>query len=200
MRICFAPASVAGALLLAACAGDGAPSASNAGQPASATEPTRSRCFRPSQVNGWRAGDRDVVYVRTDVRRVFRMQLMGPCPDVNWAQGIGIEARGSSWICSGIDATITRAAGNSRDLTSRSYTRPERATARIPVVRVSPSVYDALGPSVTVTGDRGSVTLPAIIADIADDVVWLPGNSVGRGVLAGIGLPGSTVTLKGADA
>jgi NADH-quinone oxidoreductase subunit G len=74
-----------------------------------------------------------------------------------------------------------------------------RATARIPVVRLSPSMYDELGPSVTVTGERGSVTLPAVIADIADDVVWLPGNSVGRGVLADIGLPGSTVTLKGAE-
>ncbi len=75
-----------------------------------------------------------------------------------------------------------------------------RATARLPVVRVGPSVYDALGPSVTVTGDRGSVTLPAVIADLADDVVWLPANSTGRGVLADVGLPGSTVTLKGAEA
>ena len=74
-----------------------------------------------------------------------------------------------------------------------------RATARLPVVRVGPSVYDALGPSVTVTGDRGSVTLPAVIANLADDVVWLPANSTGRGVLADVGLPGSTVTLKGAD-
>jgi NADH-quinone oxidoreductase subunit G len=73
-----------------------------------------------------------------------------------------------------------------------------RATARVPVVRVSPTVYDALGPAVTVTGDRGSVTLPAVVADIADDVVWLPGNSFGRGLLADVGLPGSTVTLKGA--
>jgi NADH-quinone oxidoreductase subunit G len=74
-----------------------------------------------------------------------------------------------------------------------------RATARMPVARVSATVYDALGPAVTVTGDRGSVTLPAVVADIADDVVWLPGNSFGRGLLADIGLPGSTVTLKGAD-
>jgi NADH-quinone oxidoreductase subunit G len=74
-----------------------------------------------------------------------------------------------------------------------------RATARMPVVRVSASVYDALGPSITVTGDRGSVTLPAVIADIDDDVVWLPANSTGRGLLADVGLPGSTVTLKGAD-
>jgi NADH-quinone oxidoreductase subunit G len=74
-----------------------------------------------------------------------------------------------------------------------------RATARMPIVRVSATVYDALGPSITVTGDRGSVTLPAVIAEIADDVVWLPANSTGRGLLADVGLPGSTVTLKGAE-
>ncbi len=74
-----------------------------------------------------------------------------------------------------------------------------RATARPPVVRVSASVFDALGPIITVSGPRGSVTLPAEVTDLADDVVWLPGNSFGRGVLADVGLPGSTVTLKGAD-
>ena len=74
-----------------------------------------------------------------------------------------------------------------------------RATARLPIVRVSAAVYDALGPSITVIGDRGSVTLPAVIAEIADDVVWLPTNSTGRGLLADVGLPGSTVTLRGAD-
>ena len=74
-----------------------------------------------------------------------------------------------------------------------------RETSRMPVVRVSPSVYDAFGPTITVTGERGSVTLPAVVADIADDVVWLPANSTGRGVLADVGLPGGTVTVKGAQ-
>ena len=74
-----------------------------------------------------------------------------------------------------------------------------RATARMPVARVSANVYDALGPSITLTGDRGSVTLPAVIAEMADDVVWVPANSTGRGLLADVGLPGSTVTLKGAE-
>ncbi len=73
-----------------------------------------------------------------------------------------------------------------------------RATARVAVARVSANVYDSLGPSVTITGDRGSVTLPAVIAEIDDDVVWVPMNSSGRGLLADVGLPGSTVTLKGA--
>ena len=74
-----------------------------------------------------------------------------------------------------------------------------RATARMPVARVSANVYDALGPSITLTGDRGSVTLPAVIAEMGDDVVWVPANSTGRGLLADVGLPGSTVTLKGAE-
>ena len=50
----------------------------------------------------------------------------------------------------------------------------------------------------TITGDRGSVTLPVEITDIADDTVWVPANSFGRGVLADLASPGSQVTVKGA--
>ncbi len=75
-----------------------------------------------------------------------------------------------------------------------------RATGRAPVVRVSRTAYAAVGPTVTVTGDRGSVTMPAEPADLADDVVWVPAGSFGRGVLADLASPGSRVTVKGADA
>jgi NADH-quinone oxidoreductase subunit G len=75
-----------------------------------------------------------------------------------------------------------------------------RATARKPVARVSRSVYDTVGSTVCVTGDRGSMTLPAEVADIVDGVVWVPANSSGRGVLAELASPGTTVTVKGADA
>ena len=75
-----------------------------------------------------------------------------------------------------------------------------RRTGRVPVARVSPATYDSLGQSVTITGDRGSVTLPAEIADdIADGTVWVPANSFGAGVLADLASPGSRVTLKGAN-
>jgi NADH-quinone oxidoreductase subunit G len=82
-----------------------------------------------------------------------------------------------------------------------------RATARRPVALLSrasyESVFGMLEPQddqlATVTGDRGSVTLPVVVTDLPDDVVWLPGNSFGRGLLAEVGLPGSTVTLKGAQ-
>ena len=56
------------------------------------------------------------------------------------------------------------------------------------------------GPTVTLTGDRGSVTLPAQPADLDDGVVWVPANSFGNGVLADLASPGSRVTVaKGSD-
>jgi NADH-quinone oxidoreductase subunit G len=75
------------------------------------------------------------------------------------------------------------------------------ATGRAAVARLSPAAYDAHGPIVTLTGDRGSVTLPAEPADLDDDVVWVPANSFGTGVLAGLASPGSRVTIaKGVQA
>ncbi|MDX6359240.1 MAG: NADH-quinone oxidoreductase subunit, partial [Nocardioidaceae bacterium] len=74
------------------------------------------------------------------------------------------------------------------------------ATARTPVCRVSGQAAAALGPMVTLTGDRGSVTLPVEVADdLADDIVWVPANSVGNGVLADLASPGSGVRVKGTD-
>ena len=37
------------------------------------------------------------------------------------------------------------------------------------------------------------------VNDIVDGVVWVPANTVGNGVLAGLASPGTTVTVKGAD-
>jgi NADH-quinone oxidoreductase subunit G len=74
------------------------------------------------------------------------------------------------------------------------------ATARTPVCRVSSRVAESLGAMVTLEGDRGSITLPVEVTDdIADDVVWVPANSTGNGVLADLASPGSGVRLKGAD-
>ena len=56
------------------------------------------------------------------------------------------------------------------------------------------------GATVTLTGDRGEWTLPAEVADVPDDVVWVPANSSGNGVLADLASPGSRVTVKGAEA
>ena len=73
--------------------------------------------------------------------------------------------------------------------------RAYASTARPAVVKVSQAVYDRMGSRLVVTGDRGSVTLSAEVADLPDDVVWLPANSFGRGVLADVASPGSGVDL-----
>jgi NADH-quinone oxidoreductase subunit G len=74
-----------------------------------------------------------------------------------------------------------------------------RATARRAVARVGQSVFDACGPTVTLTGDRGEWTLPAEVADLPAGVVWVPANNLGHGVLADLASPGSRVTVKGAN-
>ncbi|MEZ5094136.1 NADH-quinone oxidoreductase subunit G [Nocardioides sp.] len=74
-----------------------------------------------------------------------------------------------------------------------------RATARPAVARLSAATAADLGDRVTITGDRGSMTLPVEVADdMVDGVVWVPANSVGDGVLADLASPGSRVTVKGA--
>ena len=84
-----------------------------------------------------------------------------------------------------------------------------RATARTPVARINRAMYESVfgmletqpgaEQHATITGDRGSVTLPVVVANMPDGVVWLPARSFGRGVLAELASPGSTVTLKGAS-
>jgi len=70
------------------------------------------------------------------------------------------------------------------------------ATARPVVALLSAKNVQRLGVTVTLTGDRGSMTLPTAAADLADDVVWVPSNSVGRGVLADLASPGSSVEVR----
>ncbi|GAA3655451.1 NADH-quinone oxidoreductase subunit G [Nocardioides ginsengisoli] len=75
-----------------------------------------------------------------------------------------------------------------------------KATARTPVALVTRADFDAHGPTVTLTGDRGSMTLPAEICDdLVDGVVWVPAGSVGNGVLADLASPGTRVTISGAE-
>ena len=76
-----------------------------------------------------------------------------------------------------------------------------KATARTPVALVSRDVYDACGPTVTITGDRGWITLPAQVCDdLVPGVVWVPANSFGAGVLSDLASPGSRVRVEGGQA
>jgi hypothetical protein len=92
----------AGALLLAACAAPGARMGARAD--ASATPPRQ--CFWTRQVNGFTAVDERTVNVRVGTRDYYQLELLGPCRDVDWALALGLESRGGSSICTGLDATI----------------------------------------------------------------------------------------------
>jgi len=74
------------------------------------------------------------------------------------------------------------------------------ATARPPVLRISPvnaaDLGIADGDEVTITGQLGSLTLPALLTDMPAGVVWVPANS-GTNVLAHVGVTsGDTVRVS----
>jgi NADH-quinone oxidoreductase subunit G len=75
------------------------------------------------------------------------------------------------------------------------------ATARPAVAKLPRRLVDELGPTVTLTGERGSVTLPAeAVDDLVDGVVWVPASSSGLGLLTDLAPPGSRVTISGGNA
>ena len=77
-----------------------------------------------------------------------------------------------------------------------------KATGRAAVALVSAATLGSLGVSpgstVTLTGDRGSVTLPVGVADVADGVVWAPANTGGVNLNRELGAAGSAVRVGGA--
>ncbi|NKQ55723.1 NADH-quinone oxidoreductase subunit G [Amycolatopsis sp. K13G38] len=71
-------------------------------------------------------------------------------------------------------------------------------TARKVVARVSPGMAEKLGETVTVSTDRGAITVPVEAADLPEGVVWLPANSDGSTVRATLGAGhGAVVSIRG---
>lgn len=64
-------------------------------------------CFFANDLSNWTDNDKGVLYLRVRVSDVYELQLLGSCPDLHWAERIGIETRGgSSQICSGLDVVL----------------------------------------------------------------------------------------------
>lgn len=97
----IASAAGAGALaaVLAACAqtpGSAPTAAAPGGQ-----------CFFNGNVSGFSAVDDDTVNVFVGVNDVYTLDLMGPCPDVDWSLQIGLRSTGGGpWICGGSAAEL----------------------------------------------------------------------------------------------
>ena len=98
-------AAVAG--LLAAGAAGCADTQPNKSERAADTggNPTRS-CFYARNISSWSPQDATTVNLRVNVNDYYQLKLLGPCNDLNWDQAIGLEHRGTSWICDGLDAVI----------------------------------------------------------------------------------------------
>ena len=76
-------------------------------------------------------------------------------------------------------------------------------TARPAVARLSGATAVDIGApaTVTVSTSRGSVTLPLVITDMTDGVVWLPLNSPGSAVHRDLGVgPGAIVRIEAGGA
>jgi NADH-quinone oxidoreductase subunit G len=70
-------------------------------------------------------------------------------------------------------------------------------TARPPLVRIGKELAESLGvadgEAVTVSTDRGGITLPAAITDLPPQVVWLPTNSPGATVRRSLGVTSGAI-------
>lgn len=95
----------AAALGLAALSLTPAPAAVAKSPVEGAAKPKR-QCFWASQVNNFAAQDDRVVNVRVGVKEIYRMELFGTCPEIDWTQRIAIVSRSGNSICQGLDAEL----------------------------------------------------------------------------------------------
>lgn len=96
------PIVLAAAGLLAFAAAS-APAAEKPAKPAKTDQ-----CFWARNVDSFAAPDDHTVYVRVNSRDVYRMDLMVPCPDVDWNQRVALQSShgaGGS-ICGPLDVDI----------------------------------------------------------------------------------------------
>jgi len=100
IRTTMIVAGLAGATLLSASAAvpaAAAPQGGGAGR----------SCFWSRNISSWtEAGDRTVNF-RVGVNDFYQLQLVNDCPDLRFAEAIGLETRGgSNFICSGLDVNV----------------------------------------------------------------------------------------------
>jgi len=98
-----------------------------------APKPQR-ECFHADSVSGFLANDEKRVYVRSG-RKIFELEVLGNCPDLDWATRIGLRTvAGSSFVCTGMDVDL---------IVPRDGIGPDRCPVRT-VRRLSEEEYKAL--------------------------------------------------------
>ena len=93
-------AGIAGAVLVA-CAADGSQ------PPREAAADSARQCFNARNVYNFHAVDDRTVLVEVGRNRMYELQIVGVCPEIDWTQKLAIRTTGgSSWICRGLDAEL----------------------------------------------------------------------------------------------
>jgi hypothetical protein len=59
------------------------------------------RCFRAADARSFRSVNSTTVNIRVGRRDFYRLDLLGPCPDLNFSMKLGLQTRGSSQVCVG---------------------------------------------------------------------------------------------------
>ncbi len=77
-----------------------------AGSPALAADSPRA-CFFANQISSWKEAGDQTVNLRVGVSDFYQLRLLAPCPDLKWAEAIGLETHGGAdTICSGLDVDV----------------------------------------------------------------------------------------------
>src|SRR6478735_3031603 len=92
----FAAAAI-GLAALAGCAETGNPESSGS-EAAARTAP---RCFNASAARNFRSVNATTVHLRVGRRDFYRIDLLGPCPDINFSMRLGLRTSGSAQVCTG---------------------------------------------------------------------------------------------------
>ncbi len=71
-----------------------------------AAAPVQKSCFFNRDIRGFAAPDDKTLYLRVRAKEVYRLDMKGRCPELDWEHKIAIDSRGSSAICSAIDAMV----------------------------------------------------------------------------------------------
>ena len=90
-------AAAIGLAALAGCAGTEDP---NSAGSEGAARPAP-RCFLASNARNFRSVNSTTVHLRVGRRDFYRLDLLGPCPDIDFSLRLGLQTRGSSQICVG---------------------------------------------------------------------------------------------------
>ncbi len=67
---------------------------------------SKGQCFYARNISSFSAAGRETVNLRVGVNDYYQVKLLGTCQDIDWTQRIGLESKGSDWICSGLDVTV----------------------------------------------------------------------------------------------